>query len=240
MINNVSDAAKQNKIEEQKFSFNVTVPQTGTDIKITSVLPIDLNCVKITFDRSIDQKSAETISNYTILCLNNTSYNVNPVKAVYSSSDPKSVKLYISYLKPMIASYMYRLSIANTFQDFTGTKMTYPFEYNFIANNVVKARPEITKAAFIAKDTIKINFNRDIALDVPNIMTNNYYIQVVGDDSTKKMPLAINYIDNNTVVLKFDKIDFNYQYYLRYYKLIDITGEEYSGDQLNTAIVQGE
>lgn len=239
MINSVSDATKQNKIEEQSYSFNPT-DKAISDMKIASIAPIDLNSVSISFDRKLNPKTAEDITNYSVLCLNNTSYNISPVKAVYSSESPNTVKLYFSYNKPMTAGYMYKVRILNTLQDYTGTALTAPLEYTYIANNALKTKPEIIKAAFIAKDTIKITLNKDIALDVPNILTSNYYIQMIGDDNANKMPLAITYIDTNTIVLRFDKIDFSKQFYLKYNEIKDITGETYSGDQVNTAIVIGE
>ncbi len=239
MINSVSDAAKQNKIEEQSYSFNPT-DKAISDMKITSVVPIDLNSVSISFDRKLSPKTAQDITNYSVLCLNNTSYNISPVKAVYSSGSPNTVKLYFAYNKPMTAGYMYKVRILNTLQDYTGTALSAPLEYTYIANNIVKTKPEIMKAAFIAKDTIKIALNKDIALDIPNILTSNFYIQAIGEDNANKMPLALTYIDTNTIVLRFDKIDFSKQYYLKYNEIKDITGETYSGDQVNTAIVTGE
>ena len=239
MINSVSDATKQNKIEEQSYSFNPTDKVIG-DMKIASIIPIDVNSVSISFDRKLNPKTAEDITNYSVLCLNNTSYNISPIKAVYSSKYPNTVKLYFAYNKPMTAGYMYKVRIMNTLQDYTGTAMTAPLEYTYIANNVIKTKPEIVKAAFIAKDTIKITLNKDIALDVPNILTSNYYIQTIGVDNANKMPLAITYIDTNIIVLRFDKIDFSKQYYLKFNEIKDITGDTYSGDQVNTAIVIGE
>lgn len=233
------DTTRQEVIEKQQYSFNPST-QANSDLKIVSVLPIDQNCIKVMFDKNIDKKSAEDITNFTVIGLNNSSYVVKPKKAVYSAEDPKSVKLYIEADKIMTSGSMYKVNVATTFMDFTGTKISLPLEYNFIANSVVKARPEITKAAFISKDTVKISFSKDIALDIPNIMTNNYYIEVLNEDSSKRMPLAINYFDNNVVVLKFDKVDLTKQYVFKYYKIKDITGDEYSGEQLNTAIVQGQ
>lgn len=239
MINNVTDATKQYKIEEQSYSFNPT-DKAISDMKIASIVPMDLNSVSISFDRKLNSKSAQDITNYSVICLNNTSYNISPVKAVYSSDTPNTVKLYFAYNKPMTAGYMYKVRILNTMQDYTGTALTAPLEYTYIANNVVKTKPEIVKAAFIAKDTVKITLNKDIALDVPNILTSNYYIQTIGDDSANQMPLAITYIDNNTIVLRFEKIDFSKQYYFKYNEIKDVTGETFSGDQINTAIVIGE
>lgn len=239
LVNSIYDATKQTNIEEQKFTFN-TLDKTNTDNKITSILPIDTNSVSISFEKKIDAKSAEDISNYSILCLNNTSYNIVPMKAVYTNDSPYSVKLYFAHNKPMTSGYLYRIKILTTFQDYTGQTLSTPVEYNYTANNIVKEKPEITKAAFIAKDTLKINFSKDIALDTPNILTQNYFIQMINDENIKKMPISINYIDRNTLVIKFDSIDFNNQYYFKFVELKDITGETYSGVQINTAIVSGE
>ncbi len=239
MINSITDVSKVEKIQEQKFSFNATI-LPNTDLKVTSIIPIDLNCLSISFDKNINPVEAENIANYSILCLNNTSYNVAPIKALYSSDDPKSVKLYLSYLKPMTAGYTYKVSISSNFQDYTGAKNSAPMEFSYIATNVQKVKPEVTKAAFIAKDTVKITFSKDIALDAPNILTQNYYIQIVGDDSSKKVPLSINYIDKNTIVLKFDRIDFTKQYYFKYNNIKDITAELYSGSQISTPIISGQ
>jgi len=235
----VTDVTREYEIEEQKVTFNGST-QASSDLKITSVQPIDLNSILVTFDKNIDPESAQTLSNYMIFCLNNTSYALNPMKAVYSADKPKSVVLYIDTSKPMTAGLTYKINIATAYRDYTGTKIPIPLEYNYIANNITKSKPEIVKAVFIAKDTVKINFSKDITLDSPNILTQNYYIQVINDESTKKVPLAINYIDKNTIVLKFDKIEFTNQYYFKYDKIKDITGETYSGSQINTAIVQGE
>ncbi len=238
-ISYLLDITRQEVIEKQQFTFNPAT-QSSSDLKIVSVVPVDQSCLKVTFDKEIDQKSAEDVSNFTILCLNNTSYFVKPIKAMCYADDPKSVKLFIESTKPMVSTYLYKVNVATTFLDFTGTKIPIPLEYTFVASSTSKSRIEISKAVFIAKDTLKISFNKEIALDVPNILTSSYYIQDTADDTVKKMPLALNYIDNNTIVLKFDKIDFTKQYFFKYSKIKDITGEEFSGDQIYTAIVQGQ
>lgn len=239
ILSYVMDATKQSTIEEQQFSFNPSV-QTSADLKITAVVPIDLNTIKVTFDKNIDQVSAEDISNYYVICIDNASYNLRPIKAVFSQDDPRSIRLFIDSAKPLIAGYTYKVNVSTNFKDFTGIKISIPLEYNFIAINVAKTRLEISKAVFIASDTVKISFSKDITLDSPNILTSNYYIQVINDESEKRVPLSINYIDKNTIVLKFDKIDFTKQYYFKYRQLKDITGEMYTGDQINTAIIQGQ
>jgi hypothetical protein len=41
---------------------------------------------------------------------------------------------------------------------------------------------------------------------------------------TKRVPLSVNYIDGTTVSLKFDKLDFNQTYKLRFSSLKDYSG----------------
>jgi hypothetical protein len=239
MINNVSDVTKQFKIEEQSFTFN-SIPMTISDFRITSADYIDSTCILLTFNKDINADMAEDINNYSLDCKSNTTYTVTPVKAIYSSDSPKAVKLYFSYAKPMTKDYYYLIRVSPDFTDYAGNKPTLALEYSFISKNIIKTKPEVVKAVFIAKDTIKVDFNQYISLDSPNILTGNYCIQTANEDETKKVPIAINYIDEKTIVLKFDNIESAGQYYFKYNEIKDITGETYSGNQAVITISQGQ
>ncbi len=239
LINIAYEAGRLNKIENEKYTFNGN-DIISNDIQVKSIVPYDLNSIYVNFDREISESAATNVNNYSILCLSNTTYDVKPIKAVYSKKDPKGIRLYVSYDKPFVGDSIYRLRIGTAFQDSTGVALSKEIEHSFIANKIPKTKPEIVKAVFIASDTIKIEFNKDISLDAPNILTQNYYIQSAASTTNKKIPLGISYIDNRTIVLKFDKLDVIDQNYLVYKEIKDITGEVYPGSQINTPVFVGE
>lgn len=239
MVIDISDATGQYKITEQKYTFNST-PIVTAGLLITSVTYVDPNTITLTFSKNVSPASAEDISNYTLTCSNDLTYSAQPVKAVYSSETPQAVKLYFPYMKPMKTLQVYTIKLSAGYQDYTGSSMSVPMIYSFAAQNTAKSKLEISKASLIASDTIKVFFNRDIALDSPNILTQNYYLQGVYDQDTKMVPVSINYIDNTSIVFKFDKIDDISKYYIKYKELKDITGETYNGDQSSAIITKVE
>lgn len=238
LINIAYDEGKVNKIENQKYSYSSTTNKLS-DMQIISIKHTDYNCVTATFDRPIQEAASTNVNNYSLLCINDTMYDEIPVKAVYSKQEPNNIKLYFSYNKPLIADNAYKLKVKASFRDVYGVMLSKEIDYTFIANKTVKTEPKIVDAVYIAKDTIKINFNKDISMDSPNIITQNYYVESGVRDSVRKVPIGITYIDSNTIVFRFDKIDTSGQNYIMYKEIKDITGETYTGGQAGILIRQG-
>ena len=238
LINIAYDEGKVNKIENQKYSYSSTTNKLS-DMQIISIKHTDYNCITVTFDRPIQEAASTNVNNYSLLCINDTMYDEIPVKAVYSKQEPNNIKLYFSYNKPLIADNAYKLKVKASFRDVYGVMLSKEIDYTFIANKTVKTEPKIVDAVYIAKDTIKINFNKDISMDSPNIITQNYYVESGVRDSVRKVPIGITYIDSNTIVFRFDKIDTSGQNYIMYKEIKDITGETYTGGQAGILIRQG-
>ena len=107
-----------------------------------------------------------------------------------------------------------------------GNQLGQQMSMNFI--NLTEAgsnKIKVDSAKIISKDAIKVTFSKDIALEGQNILTSNYTLEnITGDQVIKKIPLSVNYINGTTIILKFDKVDFNIPYSLRFNTLKDYSG----------------
>ncbi len=74
---------------------------------------------------------------------------------------------------------------------------------------------------------IRLTFNKELALDVPNVLNTNYELSYEVDGvSYKKIPVTANYIDPLTMVVHFDSLDSLIDYTITFDTLVNYAGEE--------------
>ena len=151
------------------------------------------------------------------------------------------VKLYLPTDRNLSSSGgTYIVKIQNTLKDYLGNMSSKTIEYGFNGIGSSTSKPFISEAVMISRDTIKVKFNKDIALDIPNILNTNYKLEYKQDGSSfKKIPTSVNYYDGTTLILKFDTLNPIISYTLMFESLKDYVGNiRTSADGQNTIEVR--
>ncbi|HHU91112.1 MAG TPA: hypothetical protein GXZ22_08680 [Clostridiaceae bacterium] len=236
----LSDVARQEYITEQAFTF--TADYGSADVmKISRVRALDSNTVEVRFSLPLNKDTA-TMTNYYTIRGDGFSYTINPEKVFFDPSiDSESVKLYLPENKKLEKKRDYILTIDSRMQDYLGNTLGKSIKEDFSGVTLAAGTPTIDDAATISSDAIKLTFDREIALDAPNILTNNYVLEYsISDTLYKKVPLSVIYINAKTVILKFDYLeeDDDISFIIKYNKLKDYSGVE--GIQGQTEVRHGD
>lgn len=236
MINRINDITKQYGIEEQSYSFSGTYSNQDSMV-ITDVSVQDAFALTVTFDRPVDTKSGLDLSNYT---LNDMTYGtkIKPAAVKFASADQRTVKLYLKDTDKLIVNRPYVVKIPSTFQDYSGETLSSTLEQSFLVRSADNIMPSIKEAKIIGNDTIKATFDKEISNLFPNSSPQNYVIDFIQNDSSyKKIPIAITYIDDYNVIMRFDKLDKSVQYYLKCKSISDYAGNVNTVDSEKRVLV---
>jgi len=223
MINEVEDVSRQYSIIEKEYMFSGVYPET-TILNIQSVSAVDKNTVAVNFDRPVDQTAATTKEYYIITGINQQGFSTTPAKVMFDpGANSNRVYLYLPVNKEVLSNYTYKLTVLSLMKDSLGNAAGVNREATFTGNSTAGAKPFISDAVIISKDTIKITTSREISLSMPNILASNYTLECAEDDGTiiTKVPLIVGYIDGTTLVLKFDSLNFEKEYTLKFNSLTD-------------------
>lgn len=221
IINELNDVSKQYSIVEKEYEFVGNYSQRSI-LNIKSVTAIDKNCIEVCFDRQMDKTTAEMKDYYLINGVSDTSFAAVPVKAIQSSSDPSKVTLYLLAGKDMASNKTYKLTVLGSIKDSLGYVAGVNREATFYGSSSSGAKPYITDAVIISRDTIKISLSSNISFSLNNLKPSNYYINYVKDGlAVSKVPVFVNYYDGKTLILKFDELDYNIEYTIGFNSLTD-------------------
>lgn len=227
-INNLSDITRQESIQEEIHSFAAEY-SSSDEMQINSVYAVNNKTIEVYFETQPDIKKA-TMANYYTVRGDGFSFSASPEKVFYDANlDPYMVKLYLPDSKKLSKSKDYYLTIDSKMQDYIGNSIGKNIREYFAGTSDSVASPEIDDAVTISSDAVKLTFDREIALDAPNILTNNYVMEYsVSGVQYKKVPLSVIYINAKTVILKFDYLELeeNAMIKIRYNKLKDYSGAE--------------
>lgn len=232
MINNLSDVTGQyNTINQKKYTFSGSYSDTSS-INLVNVTPTDAGTITVYFDKPLDETSAGQNGNFSISGITHTNYYALPSKTYFNKANPYVVKLFLPSDKLLEGTKTYKLRVQPTLCDSLGNQIGKTLELGFNGSGSNTAKPSISRATIISNDTIKVTFNKEIALDVPNILPSNYSLEYTLNSQTlKKVPLSVNYIDGTTISLKFDKLDTATSYKLKFATLKDYSGNNITSDK---------
>ncbi|WP_024832589.1 S-layer homology domain-containing protein [Ruminiclostridium josui] len=239
MIFDLNDISRQQSITERLYSFSGKYTDSGV-LNVTDVKVIDTGTLDVYFNRELDSESASINNNYTFIGITNTMYSSIPVKAYFDSQQPKKVRLFLGNDSQFKYRDSYKLVVQASLKDYMGNPVGTLIYVSFPCNTELKAvKPNISSAIIIAKDAVKLTFSREISLETPNILNSNYVLEYSdGINTVKKIPTSVNYINATTMILKFDKLDFNNRYTIRFTSLKDISGLfKSSGSEFNSVQV---
>lgn len=235
MVNLMSDASHQYTINTKSYQF-VGDMSAGIEFQIYSVVPVDTSSINVSFSKPLSEKTLSDLSNFTITDTNNPTLKINPIKAVVSTEDSSTVRLFFANDKKLLTNMTYTLRLSSKVTDYTGYSLTGQSEYAFDTYNISESTMTIERAVKISHDTIKVVFSNDMSMDTPNILTGNYSVVYYENGvQVKKVPIAITYIDNRIIVLKFDILPESTDCTFNYKQIKGIGGEIYS-DTLKNSI----
>lgn len=235
MIFNLNDISKQQSINERQYSFSGKYTDSGV-LNVTDIRVIDTGTLDVYFNRELDGETASVSNNFTFIGITNAMYASIPVKAYFDPQQPKKVRLFLGSDNQFKYKDSYKLVVQAALKDYMGNAIGTLLYASFPCNTDLKAvKPNISSAVIISNDAVKLTFAREISLETPNILNSNYVLEYSdGANTVKKIPTSVNYINATTMILKFDKLDFNNRYTIRFTSLKDISGLfKSSGSEFN-------
>ena len=223
MINHITDTTKQFSITEREYEFESDIDYDD-DLEIKSVGIVDGNTISVKFDRALDHKSASDPHNYEVWGISETGYTGKPI-AVYHEEGSQEVKLFLDEDDALEDRDRYEVVILGTLKDVAGNSYNRVDEYKFRHNRSKVTATYIEKATTIGSDSIKVEFNKEIALDIPNILNTNYSLFYYDNGiKVEKVPTYVTYSNPVTMVMKFDSLDLDIEYELAFDELINYGG----------------
>lgn len=228
MINYINDITRQFSIREKKYPSFTGEYGEITDIEVNNIYPIDANTIAINVDRPLDQDSARDVNNYKLNGITKWAYSAKPTAVYYDKvEDPYLIKLYFDKKYKLKDNDKYRVQIMKSLKDYLGRSQQKTINLEFDHDGTITTNAFIIEAVAIGKQSVKLTFNKDIALDIPNVLGNNYYLfYIENGNEYKKLPISANYIDSKTVVLRFDNLDLDKEYIVSYDLIKDFGGVE--------------
>lgn len=226
MINQMYDVTRQSSILEKSYTFSGYYPDK-TPFTLVNVTAIDAGTLAVYFDRPLDSASAALVNNYRIYDISQNGFSVNPVKTYYDTAiDPYLVKLFLPADKLLADSRTYKLTVMPSLQDYMGNFSTNVLELVFAGSWPSTAKPVMMEAVIISSDAIRVTFNKEIALDVPNLLNTNYILKNEDNGAViSRIPSTVTLFNATTMILRFDSLVFDEKYTLEFDALKDYSGE---------------
>lgn len=225
-INNLSDVTRQEYITEKTYTFEADYG-SKKEMGIDEVNVLDNQTLEVYFTIPLDQTTATTAAYYSIRGVGHT-YTATPEKIFYEpSTDPNKVKLYLPGSKLLSNKKEYEIRIDNRMEDYLGNLIDSGSEEEFDGTSTVAKAPSIESAVAISSDAVKLTFDREIALDAPNILPNNYTLEyTLANIQYKKVPLSVIYINASTLIVRFDSLEYDVEYNIKYESIKSYSGIE--------------
>jgi hypothetical protein len=117
-----------------------------------------------------------------------------------------------------------------------GNITTSILEEKFIASLKNKRNPSVDEVTPISSDAIKVTFSDAIAFEQNNLSPDNYSLEYNYQGiAIKEIPISVLYFNSKTLILKFNKLEYDMPYTLKFNTLVDFTGAAYkvTGDGTN-------
>lgn len=235
-INNLNDISRQEYITERTYSF-IADYGSADKLDLVDVTALDTQTVEVYFTNMPNPADAQN-KNYFYVTLRSGSgtTKINPVYALYDKAIHPYRTTLIFNKGDLIPNREYILYVNYEIKDYIGNKADLTLKEFFHASGEDKTSPIIEDATPISTDAIKLVFDKELAFNQTNLSPGNYALEYsyLGM-SIKKIPLSVLYVDAKTLVLKFDKLEYDVHYSLKFNALVDYTGETFkvTGDGTN-------
>ena len=234
-INNLNDVTRQEYITERTYSFIADYGKTDV-LEIEDVEAVDIQTVNVYFSNMLDEISARNTDYYSVILRRGSTKRIYPQYVLYDRSiHPYRVTLYFGE-NDLEEKREYELRVDNSMKDYLGNKTDNLLEERFNASSKEKIGPTIEEITPISTDAVKMVFDKEIAFNQANLSPDNYIMEYSYQGiNIKKVPLSVLYVNARTLVLKFDKLEYDTPYTLKFNTIVDFTGSAYkvTGDGTN-------
>jgi hypothetical protein len=223
-IEYIPDVYKQSVVENIRKEFSGTYP-TNKKLQLSRATSPYNNCVLLTFNKAVNQADVLNTDNY-IIRGENVSYSAKPVKVYYSERNGTyTAKLFMPADDIMTKSKRYSVYVSKL-KDSLGNAGSSSMDDEFTAGSE-NTKQWISDAVTISKDAVKVTFNTEIAFNPTNLSASNYALEYEENGGTYRMvPMGVTYVDVTTLILRFDELDSDKTYRLRFNTITDYS-EEY-------------
>lgn len=224
-MDTIPDIYGQSSIEGKSYKFSGTYPD-NINLSLSQASSAFNNSVTLVFNKAIDATSASDATNYYIQGVSDSNFYAIPVKAYFDAQGSQNtVKLFLPSERSFKNGERYCVYVTGL-KDVTGLTSYDSLRAEFYGSGNSVVKPQITDALTVARDTIKLSFNVEIAYDLNNISQNNYSLEYTENGETIKMiPIGVNYIDAKTIILKFnDELDQTKSYQIKFNTITDYSG----------------
>jgi hypothetical protein len=240
MINCIQDSTKQFSIEEESYSFSgyYSIPEK---LAIKAVKVIDSGRVNVEFNKAIDHDTGLGVSNYQIRNLGDKRIIV-PGNVKFLNADQTSVQLFLKKDDYFVNNTPFSIEVLGGMKDYTGKTIGSSIEQSVFVKEAIDTELKINDAKIVGKDTVKVTFNREISNELANLKPQNYSIEYYENGKFyKKVPIAITYFDDKTLVFRFDNMDSSIEYVFSFGMVMDYAGNIITGrDKDKVVITQGK
>ncbi|AWI03092.1 cell wall-binding repeat-containing protein [Clostridium drakei] len=187
-------------LKGSSLTFNVDV-ETGTP-KVTNVSADNSGVIYITFDRTMDERTALKYSNYRI---NGSTVGVNSSDICFdTNSDDKVVK--IKRIGYMFKDGENRLIVTDDVEDTYGNSINEKETTFNVGNDNLK--PQVSNATLIDSKTLRIKFNKDVSYSSATNKSNYKIVDSDGGDVSYKIDYISSVRDNDGNTSKIFDIKF--------------------------------
>lgn len=220
-INNLNDITRQEYITEQKYSFTASYG-SNEGLVLGAISYADKQTIELIFNRPLDRKTSSEPSLYGVK--NKVSGVLfRPVKVYVDSQNPEKVKLYFKSGDAFEDRKLYELQLSEDLKDYTGKAMGKVYRIDFYGESKSNSTPfAYTDICPVSSDSIKITFSREFLLDENVIRPENYVLEYYYQGmKIEKNPTDILYVDDKTLILRFDAISYGIDYVLKATSLKD-------------------
>ena len=240
MINCIQDSTKQFAIEETQYTFSgyYTIPEK---LAINSVKVIDSGTLSITFNKPIDYNTGSSVFNYQIRNMSDK-IGRTPGKVKFTSVDQTSVQLFLKKDDYLVDNTPYEVEVLGSMKDYSGANLVNSITQSVFVSKAIDTELKIIDAKIVGKDTVKVTFNKEISNELANLKPQNYGIEYYENGKLyKKVPIAITYFNDKTLVFRFDNMILSNEYVFSFGVIMDYAGNIITGrDKDKVVITQGK
>jgi Big-like domain-containing protein len=194
-------------------------------LNVVNVEALDSKTISIQFDKNLDTTKAVIPSYYQIRGIDDTHFYTSASKVYFNEEEPTKVKIFIN--RDLKNNDTYKLTIKSYLKDQFGNSVRKNDYTEFQGNGDRHEGVYIDKAVTIGNDSIKIVTSGELRNTGINLDKDNYLLECNQGDNRKISITCsdVKYVDNHTLVLKFDSLKSNEKYILKINSLVDILGQ---------------
>jgi hypothetical protein len=224
----------------QDERYEVVYEKSNDNLEIERVLALNERTIQVSFNNKLDKDKADRTSYYKIRGVDDSRYRAYVRKAYYNEEEPDKVILYLS---KDLDDEEYRLTLSSSLKDEFGNSASRDEDYEFYGSDLEYVGAYVDRAVIIDKNYIKLTFISPIKDSGNNLEVSNYSLESIYGTSKLMIECSeVRLVDEKTLILNFENINFDENYILKINSLNDILGEtneKYKENGIGVALGRG-